>query len=46
MVKTIDLETHFVTQEWVEAMYNNKGYPRLADDSQARPTPPLRRLDR
>jgi predicted TIM-barrel fold metal-dependent hydrolase len=32
VVKTIDLETHFVTQEWVDAMYRNDGYPRLADD--------------
>lgn len=31
-VKTIDLETHFVTQEWVDAMYANQVYPRLADD--------------
>ncbi len=31
MAKTIDLETHFATQEWVDAMYKNAGYPRLAD---------------
>lgn len=31
-MKTIDLETHFVTQEWVDAMYNTSTYPRLADD--------------
>lgn len=31
-MKTIDLETHFVTEEWVEAMYANPAYPRLADD--------------
>jgi hypothetical protein len=31
-VRTIDLETHFVTDEWVEAMYANQVYPRLADD--------------
>lgn len=31
-VKTVDLETHFVTQEWVDAMYANQVYPRLADD--------------
>ncbi|HLA80266.1 MAG TPA: amidohydrolase family protein, partial [Thermoleophilia bacterium] len=31
-MRTIDLETHFVTDEWVEAMYANQVYPRLADD--------------
>jgi predicted TIM-barrel fold metal-dependent hydrolase len=31
-VKTIDFETHFVTQEWVEATYANPGYPRFVDD--------------
>lgn len=31
-VKTIDLETHFVTEEWVQAMYDNQVYPRMADD--------------
>ena len=31
-MKTIDLETHFVTQEWVDAMYANPAYPRMADD--------------
>jgi hypothetical protein len=33
MTSTIDLETHFATQEWVEAMYANDGYPRFSDDS-------------
>jgi predicted TIM-barrel fold metal-dependent hydrolase len=33
MTRTIDLETHFATREWVEAMYANDGYPRFADDS-------------
>ena len=28
----IDLETHFVTQSWVDAMYATDSYPRLADD--------------
>jgi predicted TIM-barrel fold metal-dependent hydrolase len=32
MTKTIDLETHFATQEWVDAMYANDHYPRFADD--------------
>jgi uncharacterized protein len=31
-VKTIDFETHFVTQEWVDAIYANPGYPRFMDD--------------
>ncbi len=31
-MRTIDLETHFVTEEWVEAMYANPGYPRFADE--------------
>jgi uncharacterized protein len=31
-LKTIDLETHFVTQQWVDAMYANPGYPRFVDD--------------
>ena len=31
-MKTIDLETHFVTQSWVDAMYATDSYPRLADD--------------
>jgi predicted TIM-barrel fold metal-dependent hydrolase len=30
-LKTVDLETHFVTPEWVDAMYANPGYPRFAD---------------
>lgn len=33
MTRTIDFETHFATQEWVDAMYANNGYPRFADDS-------------
>jgi predicted TIM-barrel fold metal-dependent hydrolase len=36
MTKKIDLETHFVTQGWVDAMYANPTYPRLADDSARR----------
>jgi hypothetical protein len=32
MVKTVDLETHFVTQGWVDAMYANPEYPRFIDD--------------
>jgi uncharacterized protein len=30
-VKKIDLETHFATQEWVDALYANQGYPRFED---------------
>jgi predicted TIM-barrel fold metal-dependent hydrolase len=39
-MKRIDLETHFVTQDWVDAMYDTPYYPRLADD----PTTGKRRL--
>jgi uncharacterized protein len=31
-VKKIDLETHFATPEWVDALYANETYPRFADD--------------
>ena len=31
-MKKIDLETHFVTQDWVDAMYETAHYPRFADD--------------
>jgi predicted TIM-barrel fold metal-dependent hydrolase len=40
VAKTIDLETHFLTQEWVDAMYQNDLFPRLADD----PATGLRRM--
>jgi predicted TIM-barrel fold metal-dependent hydrolase len=30
-VKIIDLENHFITQDWVDAMYANTGYPRFVD---------------
>lgn len=39
-MKAIDLETHFVTQQWVDAMYANPGYPRFVDD----PTTGRRRM--
>lgn len=32
MTRTIDLENHFATQEWVDALYQNDGYPRFTDD--------------
>jgi len=31
-VKTIDFETHFATQGWVDALYSNPGYPRFQHD--------------
>jgi uncharacterized protein len=31
-MKTIDLENHFITQEWVDALLANPGYPRLTHD--------------
>ena len=31
-MKKIDFEAHFVTEEWVDALYRNKGYPRLVED--------------
>ena len=34
-MKTIDFEAHFVTEEWVEALYKNEGYPRLVEDKAA-----------
>lgn len=30
-MKKIDFEAHFVTPEWVDALYENKGYPRLVE---------------
>jgi predicted TIM-barrel fold metal-dependent hydrolase len=32
MTRTVDLETHFVTQDWVDTMYAHDRCPRLADD--------------
>jgi predicted TIM-barrel fold metal-dependent hydrolase len=32
-MKAIDLETHFATQDWVDAMYANAGFPRFSDDA-------------
>lgn len=31
-MKTIDLESHFITKEWVDALLVNDGYPRLTED--------------
>jgi predicted TIM-barrel fold metal-dependent hydrolase len=30
--KKIDLETHFITQEWIDALLDRDGYPRLTHD--------------
>ena len=31
-MKKIDLETHFATKTWVDALYSNEDYPRFMDD--------------
>ncbi len=31
-MKKIDFEAHFVTEEWIEALYRNEGYPRFVED--------------
>ncbi len=31
-MKKIDLETHFATHTWVDALYSNEDYPRFMDD--------------
>lgn len=31
-MKTIDFEAHFFTNEYVKALYDNKGYPRYVED--------------
>jgi len=33
-MRKIDFETHFVTQEWVDALWSNAGYPRLERDEE------------
>lgn len=35
-MKKIDFEAHFVTEEWVDALYRNKGYPKLVEDKAAK----------
>ena len=32
MPKRIDLESHFITQEWIDALLDRDGYPRLTCD--------------
>ncbi len=34
-MKKIDLEAHFATKEWIDALLQNKGYPRLVEDKAA-----------
>ena len=34
-MKRIDFEAHFMTQAFVEALFDNKGYPRLVEDKAA-----------
>ncbi|NIN01563.1 MAG: hypothetical protein GTO24_26755, partial [candidate division Zixibacteria bacterium] len=31
-MKKIDFEAHFITEEWVAKMFENKGYPRYVRD--------------
>jgi predicted TIM-barrel fold metal-dependent hydrolase len=33
-MKKIDFETHFATQEWIDALYQNKAYPRLEENKE------------
>ena len=33
-MKRIDFETHFVTAEWIDALYQNKDYPRMVENKQ------------
>jgi hypothetical protein len=35
-MKRIDMEAHFYPEEYIKAMYENKGYPRFADDAQSK----------
>ncbi len=35
-MERIDFEAHFYTQKYVEAMYQNKGYPRFAEDEKTK----------
>ena len=34
MTKRIDIENHFASEAWVDALRKNAGYPRLTDDPQ------------
>ena len=35
-MKRIDFETHFATQGWIDALYENKDYPRLERDPETK----------
>ncbi|MCL5736099.1 MAG: amidohydrolase family protein [Actinobacteria bacterium] len=35
-MKKIDFETHFVTQEWVDALWSNPGFPRFERDPETK----------
>ena len=35
-MKRIDFEAHFVTEEWIDALKNNEGFPRLVEDKAAK----------
>lgn len=32
-MKRIDFEAHFVTEEWIDAIYQNEGFPKFVDDA-------------
>jgi predicted TIM-barrel fold metal-dependent hydrolase len=34
-MRKIDFEAHFVTEDWVDSLYKNNGYPRLVEDKAA-----------
>ena len=36
MTKKVDLENHFASESWVEALQANQGYPRLVEDPQTK----------
>lgn len=36
VMKKIDFEAHFVTDEWVQKMFENKGYPHYTRDSKTK----------
>jgi predicted TIM-barrel fold metal-dependent hydrolase len=31
-MKKIDFEVHFATQEWIDALYENRAYPRMEEN--------------
>jgi len=38
IMKKIDFEAHFITQEWLTQMFENKGYPKYVKDKQTNST--------